>query len=157
MGTIKRLLKKKGDPYLALLAYRNTPLEVGYSPSQLLMNRALRTTVPTMRSQRQPKVPNLGEVRDRDALLKTRQKHNFDKHHGTRELRPLNPGHLVWLPESGVTANVNEQIAPRSYLVNTQIPNALDTTVAMAPSPSVRKSTRMTNPPKRLISDPDWG
>ena len=119
MGTIKSLLKKKGDPYLALLAYRNTPLEVGYSPSQLLMNRALCTTVPTTRSQRQPKVPNLGEVRDRDALLKTRQKQNFDKHHGTRELRPLNLGHLVWLPESGVTANVDEQIAQRSYLVHT--------------------------------------
>ena len=39
VGTIKNLLKKEGDPYLALLAYRSTPLEIGYSPSQLLMNR----------------------------------------------------------------------------------------------------------------------
>jgi len=103
------------------------------------------------------------------ALLKTRQKHNFDNLHGTRELPSLDPGQLVWLPESGVTANVEEQVAPRSYLVNThqeqvwrnrldliQIPNSLNTPVATNPSPSVRKSTRVTYPPKRLISDPDW-
>ena len=107
VGTIKNLLKKEGDPYLALLAYRSTPLEIGYSPSQLLMNRALHTT----REQRKPEVPSLNVVKERDALLKTRQKNNFDKHHGTRELPPLNTGQLVWLPESNVTANVGEQVA----------------------------------------------
>ena len=44
--TIKNLLKKEGDPYLALLAYQSTPLEIGYRPSELLMSRKLRTTVP---------------------------------------------------------------------------------------------------------------
>ena len=43
--TIKRLLNKKGDPYLALPAYRITPLEIGYSPLQLLMSRLLRTAM----------------------------------------------------------------------------------------------------------------
>ena len=45
---VKNLLKKSEDPYmyLALMAYRSTPLEVGYSPSELLMSRRLRTTVP---------------------------------------------------------------------------------------------------------------
>ena len=36
---IKNLLKKEGDPYLALLASRSTPFEIGYSPSELLMSR----------------------------------------------------------------------------------------------------------------------
>ena len=39
--TVKNLLKKANDPYLALLAYRSTPLEIGYSPSELLMCRKL--------------------------------------------------------------------------------------------------------------------
>ena len=35
--TIKDLLNKNDDPYLAILAYRSTPLENGYSPAELLM------------------------------------------------------------------------------------------------------------------------
>lgn len=50
--TVKRLLKKKsrednGDPYIALLDSRNTPLEgVGLSPTQMLMGRPLKTKLP---------------------------------------------------------------------------------------------------------------
>ena len=36
--TIKQLLRKRGDTYLALLAYRVTPLQCGYSLSELLMS-----------------------------------------------------------------------------------------------------------------------
>ena len=39
--TCKSLLKKAEDPYSALLAYCTTPLECGYSPAELLMNRRL--------------------------------------------------------------------------------------------------------------------
>ena len=45
--TVKSLLKKEPDPYMALLAYRATPLQLGYSPSELLMGRKLQTIVPT--------------------------------------------------------------------------------------------------------------
>ena len=36
---------------LTLLAYRSTLIAVGYTPSELLMNRTLRTTVPTSRDR----------------------------------------------------------------------------------------------------------
>ena len=46
----KRILEKcradGKDPYLALLEYRTTPLHLGYSPSQLLMSRKLRSILP---------------------------------------------------------------------------------------------------------------
>jgi len=57
--TIKQLLKKAEDVYQYLLVYQATPLQNGYSPAELLMNRCLRTTLPTTRSQRQPSIPDL--------------------------------------------------------------------------------------------------
>ena len=52
--TVKLLLKKEKDPHLALLSYRTTPLQNGYSPAELLMGRRLRTTVPVLRSYSTP-------------------------------------------------------------------------------------------------------
>ena len=52
--TVKNLLKKSADPYNALLSYRATLLECGYSPSQLLMGRQLRTKIPVVPSTLEP-------------------------------------------------------------------------------------------------------
>ena len=64
VATIKNLLKK-GDTYLVLLAYCSNPLEIGFSPSQLLVSRTLRSTIPTVREQRKSKVPDRELVRER--------------------------------------------------------------------------------------------
>ena len=48
--TIKNFLTKAEDPHEALLAYRATPLENGFSPAELRMGRRLRTTLPTIGS-----------------------------------------------------------------------------------------------------------
>ena len=117
VGTIKNLLKKKDDPYLALLAYRATPLETGYSPAELLMSRMLRTTVPSTRKQRAPRVPDRASIRAKDQQLKTRQKRNFDSHHGVRELSPLSPGDTVWMPDRNSEAQVSSEADHRSYEV----------------------------------------
>ena len=45
--TVKRLLVKAKDPYKALLDYRNSPLDTGFSPAQLFLGRRLKTTLPT--------------------------------------------------------------------------------------------------------------
>ena len=115
--TIKGLLKKSSDPYLALLAYRTTPLQVGYSPSELLMSRTLRSAVPTTRIQRAPRVPDPDIVRTKDGDIKARQKQNFDYHHGVRSLPPLEPGDSVWLPDKQVEGEVQGEVTPHSYQV----------------------------------------
>ena len=78
VGTIKRLLEKGKDPYLA---YRSTPLQNGYSPSELLMSRKLRALVPVSREELEPSVPDYAELKTRDKKAKDRQKRNHDKRH----------------------------------------------------------------------------
>lgn len=117
--TIKNLLKKSGDPYLALMAYRSTPLEVGYSPSELLMSRKLRTTLPMTAEQRMPKTPDFSVVTTRDRKMKLRQKKNFDVHRGARELLILLPGESVWVPDRQGSGRVVEETSSRSCCSNT--------------------------------------
>ena len=95
---IKCLLKKSGDHYLALLAYRSTPLECGFSPAQLLMSRNLCTTLPMVREQRAPRVVNLSDLEEKDCHIKERQRQNYDARHRAKELPSLEPGDTVWIP-----------------------------------------------------------
>ena len=114
--TIKQLLTKAEDPYKALLAYRATPLSNGYSPAQLLMNRRLRTTLPTVTIQLQPSLPDCDVLKEK---LREKQKENYDRHHRAKSLEPLEPGDQVWIPDRSSSGTVVEQTAPRSYNVLT--------------------------------------
>lgn len=116
VGTIKRMLNKEKYLYLA---YRSTPLQNGYCPSELLMSRKYRTTVPIAREQRSPKVPDMGLVKSKDKTCKKTQKQNYDKRHRSRELPPLTAGDAVWIPARETEAVVGEEVAPRSYEVTT--------------------------------------
>lgn len=61
--TAKQILKQ-ADHFLALMSYRATPLQAtGVSPSQLMLGRQLRTTVPTLESKLQPAWPDLQRVK----------------------------------------------------------------------------------------------
>ena len=117
--TIKNLMKKKNDLYLAILAYRSTPTELGYSPAKLLMSRKLRTTVPLLPELRKPVVVDPSLLAEKDAKLKARQKRNFDKRDGIRELSPLQQRNTVWIPDRHSSATVTEETAPRSYIADT--------------------------------------
>ena len=54
--TVKSLLCRNQDCYPALLTYRSSPLQNGFSPSELLMARSLRTKVPSIPTILKPNV-----------------------------------------------------------------------------------------------------
>lgn len=119
--TIKALFKKADDPYLALLAYRATPLQNGYSPAQLLMGRRLRTTVPTLSSLLDPALPDTDAIFRKEKERKSADAERFNKHHRARKLSTLQPGEEVWVSDAKESGTiVASHFAPRSYLVNTQ-------------------------------------
>ena len=109
-------------------------------------------------------------MKERDERIKEKQKLNFNSHRGVKDHTPLKTGQLVWLPSSRVEAQVDTQVAPRSYTVNTpqgqirrnrrdlvELPHRQTHTSDTNTSEQLlRKSTRVSNPPNRLISDPSW-
>ena len=77
--TAKQLLKKSDDPHLALLSYRTTPIPtIGCSPAELLMNRKLRSNLPTMEHELKPKIPDYSKIEMKEATRCEKQKENFD-------------------------------------------------------------------------------
>ena len=99
VGTVKSLLRKKCDPYLALLAYRVTPLQNGYSPCQLLMGRTLHSTLPTTRKARIPFTSDNKALVTREKQSREKQKDNFDHRNRVQELPVLTPVDMVWVPD----------------------------------------------------------
>ena len=117
--TVKQLLGKSKDPYLALLAYRPTPLQNGYSPAELLVCRRLHTTIPTVHSQLKPYVPDYDLIKMKEEESKKKQKALFDSRHRAQDLDPLSPGDVVWIHDHNTSGTVVEETATRSYEVST--------------------------------------
>ena len=121
--TIKNLLKKSNDPYLALLSYRSTPLQNGFTPAELLMGRKLRTTVPILPSELCPNWDFIEIFRKNDNELKMKQKDCHDIRHRVIDLPHLSPHDYVYVNddrnnrEKGETVEIRN--APRSYVVKT--------------------------------------
>ena len=124
--TAKNLIKKavhdEKDLYLALLEYRNTPLndKLG-SPAQRFMGRRTKTLLPTTDRLLRPKVIKTEVVQQELTQQKERQKYYYDKH--ATPLTKLNVGDHVTMQIDGkwrpATVTSVYKKAPRSYFITT--------------------------------------
>ena len=95
--TIKNLLSKADDPYLAMLNYRVTPQAHGFSPAELMFGRNLRTRIPTHPSQFIPRKHDIERFRQKNQELKMKMKDNFDRRHRAKPLPLFQQGEKVWM------------------------------------------------------------
>ena len=113
------MLEKAGDPYKALLSYRNTPLEeVNLSPSQILLGRRLRTSIQVTKDLLKPQLYDPEDVLPKLKERQRKQKLQHDRK--AKELPPLRDGEVVRVREGNKwkPARVTQVLpSPRSYKV----------------------------------------
>ena len=120
VSELKQMLRKANeegrDPYLALLAYRNTAVTgMSYSPAQMLMSRVLNSKIQILLALLEPKV-----VDPRPQLEQRQRRHKAVFDRGARELPRLQVGEKVRMRRNHVCMPaivVREDGHPRSYIV----------------------------------------
>ena len=97
-GAAESAVKWLMYPYIALLKYRATPLQNGFSPAELLIGRRLRTMLPAApHTLLQRSHPDIGH---KEAEYRFKMKLDYDSRHGTRELPALGPGDNVFIKDT---------------------------------------------------------
>ncbi|KAJ8881444.1 hypothetical protein PR048_017925 [Dryococelus australis] len=87
----KSLLKMNEDISLALLSYRTTPLDCRFSPTEMLMNRRLRSTLPLLPTALE-EVLQPWLAHKREHLQKEKQVANYNRRDRVRNLLDLQVG-----------------------------------------------------------------
>ena len=122
---LEKAAKSKQDPYLALLAWRNTPSEtLSTSPVQRLFSRRTKTLLPTSNQLLKPKIPE--DVNQKMKLQKAKQSMHYNR--GAKELEELRPGDVVRIQpqktqfgkKEWTQARVEGKVDIRSYQVRTE-------------------------------------
>lgn len=119
---VKMMLGKCTNPNMALLMYRSTPLRNGFSPSELLMGRKLRTKIPVNPVALDPKWPYLENVKVKERMYRDQQERQYNKRHNARSLHGLDPGDRVWVKDmqkEAVVLRASDVDSTRSYLIQT--------------------------------------
>ena len=133
---VAKRLMRTSDPADALMAYRSTPVDVtGVSPAELLLGRKIKTQLPILPSNLQPRWPNMDEVRQKDMAAKLRSEKNYNRTHGARPLPTIEEGKKVRmrLPKEkkwSAATEVVRKMGDRSYIVRNrnflqEIPDSL--------------------------------
>ncbi|CAG7725840.1 unnamed protein product, partial [Allacma fusca] len=117
---VKAGMKKNVDTYKLLLEYRATPLANGFSPSELMMSRKIRTTLPTARSNLLSRLVPSEMLNSREEKRRIKQKQHYDQHHRVHEKVDFEPGEVVWVADKRKWGTVTSKAeTPRSFWIDT--------------------------------------
>ncbi|UYV64399.1 hypothetical protein LAZ67_3000530 [Cordylochernes scorpioides] len=118
----KLILKKNQDPSLGLLEYRSTPLENGYSPTELLMGRKLRTTLSIASENLNPRLVDSQTLKRKEGRRRKDMKSGYDRRCGATDMEELSEGDTVWITDMRIWGIVKQKAStPRSYMVDTPV------------------------------------
>ncbi|XP_046378261.2 uncharacterized protein K02A2.6-like [Haliotis rufescens] len=123
--TLKQLLRKSrqshADPYLAMLAYRNTPINGLASTAQLLMGRRLRSDLPVQYEMLRPEVVDCDVVKQAISQSRETQKVYYDQRAHPRPPIQVNDSVGLRQGKDWIPAKVVKSAStPRSLVVRTQ-------------------------------------
>ena len=121
--TMKAILKKASDEYLALLMYRATPLQNGYSHAELSIGRKLKTRVPCHPEELKPRLPDDKLLRKRENEYRVRMKEDYDRRHNVFTGDEICSGDKVYIPGLKKEGIVIARQEPRSLVIQT--PNSI--------------------------------
>lgn len=148
--TVKNLIKKAADPYLALLSYRNTPIHNGFSPAEMLMGRRLRTDLPADPSTLKPYTPDHGLIAGKEHQYKENMKCAYDNRHNVKELPTLNRDDPVYVRDLDRPGTVTENLPGRSHIITTDTGTVRRNRRSLSALPNTAQSPQppeITHPP----------
>ena len=120
---IKKLYEENNSPDIetGLMEYRNTPLpQLGLSPSQLLMNRILKSRIPVNEKLLMPKLIDPNVIIEKLESHRSVQKTKFDEN--AKKLNPFVEGESVVIREgkTWTPGIIKNKYNNRSYIVTNE-------------------------------------
>ena len=103
---------------MSLLIHRATPLENGFTPSELLMGRLLKNTLPTFSDNRLLQKPP--DIAEKEQLMNKRTTENYNRQHKAHQLPDLPQGSHVYIRDTKKSGTVLQSTTPCSYTVKTK-------------------------------------
>ena len=96
--TVKGIIQKSTDPFMALLSYRSTPMPwCGLNPAELCIGRLIKSSVPQIKNLLAPTWAYIPEFSKKNSDFKEKQKRNYDWRHRVRDLPEIPDDMGVWI------------------------------------------------------------